>query len=210
MARRVLARGPDPGSFSDPGTLDTHLATVDYGDGAGVQSLPLDGDNRFSLIHTYRDNGLYTVTVTVTDSDGDSGTDTLVMAVQNVAPAVGAITGPPSHPIGIGITVEVAAEFTDPGVLDTHTVEIDWGDGTISSGTVPQGAGAGAGSVTGSHQYTTASTYTITVMDKDGEVGQGHYQSLEVEGPPQEHGPPAEPGPLEGKGPSEGSGRAGQ
>ncbi len=59
------------GSFTDPG-LDSWMATVDYGDGSGVQPLTLSGKT-FSLNHQYAANGLYTVDVVVTDDDGDSG-----------------------------------------------------------------------------------------------------------------------------------------
>ena len=38
--------------FSDPGP-DTWTATVDYGDGSGTQSLPLNPDKTFSLSHLY-------------------------------------------------------------------------------------------------------------------------------------------------------------
>src|SRR6476661_513549 len=57
------------GSFADPGD-DTWNATVDYGDGSGVQPLTLAGKS-FSLAHTYTNNGPgpYTVTVTVTETD---------------------------------------------------------------------------------------------------------------------------------------------
>ena len=46
------------GSFTDPGA-DTWTATVDYGDGYGVQSLALVGKT-FGLSHTYVDNGNFT------------------------------------------------------------------------------------------------------------------------------------------------------
>ena len=63
------------GSFVDPGT-DTWSATVDYGDGSGVQPLTLSGKT-FTLSHVYADDdgGLFTVTVTVNDEDGGSGSD---------------------------------------------------------------------------------------------------------------------------------------
>ena len=64
--RRDDRRGRRPssssGSFTDPGA-DTWTATVDYGDGSGVQALTLT-DKTFNLSHTYADNGSYTVTVT--------------------------------------------------------------------------------------------------------------------------------------------------
>ncbi|MCX2983455.1 hypothetical protein EYC98_21560, partial [Halieaceae bacterium IMCC14734] len=58
------------GAFTDPGSLDTWTATVDYGDGSGVQALALNPDKSFALNHSYAVSGVYTVTVTVSDEDG--------------------------------------------------------------------------------------------------------------------------------------------
>jgi len=75
------------GSFEDPGD-DTWTATVDYGDGSGVQPLALDPDKTFSLGHLYTDEGTYPVTITVTDEDGGVGTDTITVTVTPVEPTV--------------------------------------------------------------------------------------------------------------------------
>ncbi len=69
------------GSFTDPGA-DTWTATVNYGDGAGVQPLALNPAQRFMLQHRYQTPGVYTVTVTVRDDDGGVGVDTFVVRVQ--------------------------------------------------------------------------------------------------------------------------------
>jgi DNA/RNA endonuclease G (NUC1) len=53
------------GSFTDPGA-DSWTASVDYGDGSGVQSLALSGMS-FALAHTYASAGSFTVTVRVND-----------------------------------------------------------------------------------------------------------------------------------------------
>jgi hypothetical protein len=73
------------GSFTDP-DANTWTATVDYGDSTGIQPLTLSNRN-FSLHHAYPDNGLYTITVTVTDNYNGSGSDTLLVTVQNVPPS---------------------------------------------------------------------------------------------------------------------------
>ncbi|MGH7204437.1 MAG: SdrD B-like domain-containing protein, partial [Candidatus Levyibacteriota bacterium] len=70
------------GSFTDPGATNWS-ATVDYGDGTGVQPLSLSGQN-FSLSHLYKDNKSgntsYTVTVNVTDTQSALGTQTATVA----------------------------------------------------------------------------------------------------------------------------------
>ena len=71
-----------PGSFSDPGSLDSWTATVDYGDGSGVQPLLLGLDHSFQLLHTYASAGQFTLTVTVTDDDGGAGSDTVTVTVE--------------------------------------------------------------------------------------------------------------------------------
>jgi hypothetical protein len=158
------------GSFTDTDSA-SWSATVNYGDGTGAQPLSLNPDKTFSLSHLYKDNGTYTVTVTVTDNQGASDTETATVTVNNVAPTVGNITVTPS-PAHINEAVSASASFTDPGVLDTHTATLNWGDGSPEeTGTVTESNGSG--SVTDSHTYTNFGTYTITltVKDKDNATG---------------------------------------
>jgi hypothetical protein len=63
-------------TFTDAGTLDTHEATVDWGDGTPVESLTLVQGAGFGSVsgsHAYADGGVYEVTMTLTDDD--TGTD---------------------------------------------------------------------------------------------------------------------------------------
>ena len=165
------------GLFIDPDASDSWAATVDYGDGSGVQPLTLT-DFEFALNHTYADNGLYTVTVTVSDVMG-SGSAQLAVQVNNVAPDVGPITAP-IDPVGENTPINVSADFTDPGILDTHTAVWDWGDGTTSPGGVSEINGSG--SVVGDHAYTAPGVYIIilTVTDKDGDSGTSRYEFMVV------------------------------
>ena len=73
-------------TFTDPGA-DQWTATVDYGDGSGVQPLAISG-NGMVLSHTYTTAGSYTVTVTVRDDDGGVGTQTATVTVQSPAQGV--------------------------------------------------------------------------------------------------------------------------
>ncbi len=68
------------GYFIDPGA-DQWAATVDYGDGSGIQFLLLNSDKTFSLSHAYSNYGEYTVTVIVQDYDFGQGSDTAVVTV---------------------------------------------------------------------------------------------------------------------------------
>jgi len=154
------------GSFTDPDD-DSWTGTVDYDDGGGAQSLTLNLDKSFSLSHTYADNGSYTVSVSVDDGTV-SDTDTFTVTVTNVAPTVTAAT---DQTVDEGSLLALTvATFTDPGVIDTHTALIDWGDGSAASvGTVTQGAGSG--SVAGSHTYIDDGIYTVTVTVTDDDGG---------------------------------------
>jgi PKD repeat protein len=69
------------GSFADPGA-DTWTATVDYGDGSGVQTLTLNPGKTFSLSHVFTKKGTYRVTVKVTDDDRGAGTAIFTVRVR--------------------------------------------------------------------------------------------------------------------------------
>jgi hypothetical protein len=167
------------GSFTDP-DADSWVATVDYGEGDGVEPLVLSGKD-FTLSHVYADNGVYTVTVTVDDGKAVD-TASLTVTVNNVAPTLGPISGP-IVPVAVGDTASFAADFTDPGVFDTHTALFDFGDTTTGPGTVVEADGDG--SVTGARAYTEPGIYTVTltVTDKDGGVDTGVFQYVVVYDP---------------------------
>lgn len=59
------------GSFLDPGSgpTETFNGFVNYGDGRGVQPLPLNPDRTFDLNHQFMSAGKFTVTVGVRDDD---------------------------------------------------------------------------------------------------------------------------------------------
>ncbi|MCP4607069.1 MAG: PKD domain-containing protein, partial [Proteobacteria bacterium] len=68
------------GSFTDPGSADTHTIEWNFGDGATA-------GGALSMTHTYVESGTYTVTITVTDDDDSMGSDTLLVSINEVAVA---------------------------------------------------------------------------------------------------------------------------
>ena len=127
------------------------------------------------------DNGTRMVRGQIRDKDGGTTEYTAQVTIDNVAPAVGAITAP-LVPVPVTTPVTASASFTDPGVLDTHTGVFDWGDGKSDAALVTESNGSG--SVSGTHEYTAGVyTVTLTVTDKDGGVGHSVFQFLVVYDP---------------------------
>lgn len=67
-------------AFSDPGTADTHTATVDWGDGTPVQDVGAVTSG-FSISHTYASAGTHAAEVCVTDDDGGSDCEGFMVTV---------------------------------------------------------------------------------------------------------------------------------
>ena len=175
--------------FNDGGTLDSHTATIDWGDGTAIEAgevLEQPGGPPGSTAgltgrvvgqHVYADNGEYTVTITLTDDDGESSTDSFVLTVANAAPT---LIASEHQTVVEGDVVHLdPAEFIDLGSDDSHTASIDWGDGQTSIGIIdespfgPPGAITGVhGTISGSHVYADNGDYlvTITLTDDDGAV----------------------------------------
>ncbi len=65
--------------------------------------------------------------------------------------------------------LNVAGALFDPGLMDVHTVTVDWGDGTQTSGVqLVAGSGAGSWNFSASHVYGGGGVYTVTLHLSDG------------------------------------------
>jgi len=140
--------GVDPGamcSFADPSSLATTI--------------------------TCTDDGTYALTLAASDELGPPVSSTTTLTVANLAPAVSVAQPTGASVVQIGNAVSVIAPFIDPGVNDTHTCAIEWGDGATSAGVVNEVGGSGA--CTGTHSYTAGGSAAIqvSVTDDDGAVG---------------------------------------
>ena len=126
------------GAFADLGAEDGHTIEVDWGDGTAVTPEPIaSGARSFALNHRYDDDGVsradahvYRVVVTVRDEFGAaSATPVFLVEVDNVAPS-NLQLAPDQSSLAEGETVTLTGSFVDPGLLDTHLVYVDWGDGS--------------------------------------------------------------------------------
>jgi hypothetical protein len=171
----ALASTTDVASFTDGTTTVTaadFTATIAWGDGITTTGTVVGSNGSFTVEggHTYADDDFVTPVVTVTRTTDSS--QLVLFGGVNVADAdnlagqsAPTITASPNQ----ALTNVVVATFTDTytGHTDSgdFTVNIDWGDGTTTAGTLI-GSG-GSFTVTGSHTYATAGNYTITTFMND-------------------------------------------
>ncbi len=171
-----LASNTDVASFTDGTTTDTaadFTAIIDWGDGVTTIGTVVGSNGSFTVQggHTYADDDFVSPVATITRTTDSS--QLVLFGGVNVADAdnlsgqsAPTVTGSPNQ----ALTNVVVATFTDtytghPDGSD-FTVNIDWGDGTTTAGTLI-GSG-GSFTVTGSHTYATAGQFTIvTFMDDD-------------------------------------------
>ncbi|MDB5349626.1 MAG: cya 2 [Planctomycetota bacterium] len=128
------------GQFTDPGAQDAHKVTVHWGDGTPDYSFDLapgkfsfDGGLDSKLVHIFQDNPSaapyqYGVTLTVADDGGGMVTRTVPVTVVNTPPVLAGLVLDKTV-INEGGSVVLSGQITDFGVLDTHDLVIDWGDG---------------------------------------------------------------------------------
>lgn len=69
--------------FSDPGRLDAHTATIQWGDGTSVQYSLEAGTTVVHDSHSYANAGDYTITVTLIDDDDGADTASMFVSVKN-------------------------------------------------------------------------------------------------------------------------------
>jgi hypothetical protein len=105
--------------------------------------------------------------------------------VRNVAPQIasaavtdslGRDVGTPGTFVLAGLPLTLDVRFTDPGVADTQTAAVDWGDGAADTtfDAFSDARGGGVGRLRHAHTFASPGTYDIvtTITDDDGGVTQ--------------------------------------
>ena len=154
-------------------TLDGSRSSDPDGDDLTLR-WDLDGDGTFETSDnapslTGEDGPSDTeVTVEACDPSGACDESSATVTTRNVAPAVDAVDVTVE-----GRQVSVVVSYSDPGSFDTHTVTVDWGDGTADHATPP----VGERTVELMHEYApgTTATGSVRVIDDDGAVATASF-----------------------------------
>lgn len=168
------------GSFTDAGLDAPWTATVDWGDGSPVQVLTLNQTGDLGAVpHAYEQDGRYEVSLRLTDSLGAEAEGHFAVDVRNVAPTIDRLGLAPQ--VFQGDTASLSLDFTDPGLLDTFSLSIDWGDGEQSKASLAAGVRSFAEShVFGGHPGSRLVTVTITDQGGDTSFRTTSIQVLNV------------------------------
>ena len=145
--------------------------SVAWGDG---DTDPI-GWNAPTAQHTYYNGGnAYTINATASTDLENIAANPVTVAVNdvpaNIVPISDQTVDPGSPHSSISTT------FTDPGINETHSGTIDWGDGTpITFVTINESSGSGTISAT--HTYQTYGNYvaTLQVTDSGGAVASQQF-----------------------------------
>ncbi|NOT01055.1 MAG: hypothetical protein HOP29_10545, partial [Phycisphaerales bacterium] len=129
------------GSFIDAPN-DMWTATVNYGDGSGVQPLPLNPNRTFALSHAYADNPAigttYPVTVTVNDGTNQPQFN-FPVTVRNVAPTA-TIENVPAGAFLEGNPITLVGSATDVPA-DLNEILFNWSVQASNGQLIPSGPG---------------------------------------------------------------------
>jgi acetyl esterase/lipase len=118
------------------------------------------------------DDGEHPLTLTVAGAAGSASASTVV-TVTNEAPSIGGGSVRPAGAGGRGrLAQRLRATVTDPGLADTHRVVVDWGDGSVTAGSLERHSDrSGEQALSGDHRYRRAGVYTVSVTVEDDDGG---------------------------------------
>ncbi|MEM8663460.1 MAG: cadherin domain-containing protein, partial [Pseudomonadota bacterium] len=149
----------DPRGEGDEITLTVLASDVDLPVGEQLRfAFDTDGDGVFETVNetgvvtlTFEDNGPQFVPVLVTDDLGAVAEGGAEFSVANVAPTLIVADGLQTDADG---NVTLTGRFIDPGLADTFTLTIDWGDGSDPDVVALPANPSGSGRFAVDHTYT--------------------------------------------------------
>ncbi|MDX9704059.1 MAG: PKD domain-containing protein, partial [Candidatus Auribacterota bacterium] len=139
-------------TYSDAGVLDTHTATIDWGD-QSVENRAVSGGT-FSGSHIYQSGGVYTVTITVMDDDGGMDTETYELTINGIP--IADAGGPYSGTEGVPVPLSGAGSSDPEGLELSYAWDLD-NDGEFDD----------AFTMETSVQYNVVGTYTVALRVTD-------------------------------------------
>ncbi|MGB2757719.1 MAG: hypothetical protein WBD02_08660, partial [Acidimicrobiia bacterium] len=113
------------------------------------------------------DDGKYVFRLTATNGAATSS-DEVIVQVTNTTPVVARAEIDPAATDGLA---ELTVSVSDPGAFDTHTLSINWGDGTPIEIVPVKVPGSGWGYGFAGHIYATTGDKTVTVIATDNNGG---------------------------------------
>jgi hypothetical protein len=156
-------------AFDAAGVLDPLGFEFDCDNDFIYEIGPQSGD---TAACSFAEDGTYPVNVRVTDGDGGVATGSGNVLVDNIAAEISDVTLSPA--IVEGDSATFAGTISDPGLLDTFSLVVDWGDGSVVSYTYP----AGTSAISETHSYlddnptgTAADVYTVDYSLRDDDAG---------------------------------------
>ena len=185
------------GAIGDVDIADHHTVTVNWGDGSSPLVDTLNaGTLAFALSHVYANNpsgkaqnGTFVAQATVSNGVSVSAVASTSVSVDNVAPAIDQLSmlnnGTVVAAINEGQTITLNGTLSDPGMLDSQTIVVNWGDGTVNaSGTLVADTtafalAAGVTAFSATHPYANNPAgapngmFAISVTDTDSDGGVG-------------------------------------
>ena len=163
------------GTMYEPDLGNWLSLVVNWGDGSSnVLNCPVPGAVPFSFDHQYLDDNptgtsfdTFPISITATDNSGATGTANTSVTASNAPPRFGsiAVTGPQS----VGSGAVLSGAIVDPGMLDSFTLSVNWGDGSAAQNfNYP----AGTTSFSQVHNYPTViNSYNVSVTLRDDDNG---------------------------------------
>jgi uncharacterized delta-60 repeat protein len=159
------------GRLTDPDPREQQLSlVVDWGDGT-LPEVHAVGRQPFAIRHVYLNNPSgtgsddFTVSFTWFNSHFAANSETRTVTVHNVPPQLRQVTI--TSPSSAGGIATLRGLIDDVGVLDSHTLVVDWGDG---SGDVYV-YGAGTISFAETHTYRRPGHYVVRLRLSDNDGG---------------------------------------